>query len=231
MPIQMFELAGADEARVFSPYCWRICMALAHKGLEWETLPWRFGDKARIAPFGSETVPVLVDGDQAISDSWKIALYLDEAYPERPPLFGCDAARGEALLIKFWTERSLHPFITRMTVRDILDVLHEKDRAYFRESREKRLGRQLETIVADREETRKAFRQALDPLRAMLDTQPFIAGDTPNFADYTVFGMFMWARGVSPFRLLEESDPVYAWRARLLAMFDGQAARAVGFEV
>ncbi|MBI1397263.1 MAG: glutathione S-transferase family protein [Betaproteobacteria bacterium] len=231
MAIQLFELAGAEQGRVFSPYCWRICMALAHKGLGWETLPWRFHEKARIAPFDSTTVPVLVDGEQAVADSWKIALYLDEAYPECPPLFGCDAARGEALLIKFWTERTLHPFITRMTVRDILDVLDEKDRTYFRESREKRLGRQLEAVVSDREQTREGFRAALDPLRATLASQPFIGGESPNFADYTVFGMFMWARAVSPFPLLADDDPVHAWRARLLAMYDGLAARAVGFDV
>lgn len=231
MALQQFELAGADERRVFSPYCWRTCMALAHKGLEWRTLPWRFTEKDRIAPFGARTVPVLLDGDQAIVDSWEIAGYLDTAYPDRPLLFDSTAARAEGLLIKLWTEKTLHPLITRMTVRDILDVLHEGDRAYFRASREKRLGLALETVVADRETTRLRFREALEPLRAMLAVQPFIGGPTANYADYTVFGAFMWARGVSPFKLIEASDPVHAWRARLFGMFDGLPLRAVGFDV
>ena len=34
----------------------------------------------------------------------------------------------------------------------------------------------------------------------------------PNYADYIVFGPFQWARVVSPFKLLEDEDPVYAWR-------------------
>ena len=37
---KLYELAGADENRRFRPYCWRVRMALAHKGLEVESLPW-----------------------------------------------------------------------------------------------------------------------------------------------------------------------------------------------
>ena len=40
--IRFFDLAGADPDIRFSPNCWRIRMALAHKGLDAETVPWRF---------------------------------------------------------------------------------------------------------------------------------------------------------------------------------------------
>jgi hypothetical protein len=33
MALKLFELVGADEARPFSPFCWRTRMALAHKVL------------------------------------------------------------------------------------------------------------------------------------------------------------------------------------------------------
>ena len=45
MPIVMYDLAGADPALRFSPYCWRMRMALAHKGLAVETVPWRFTER------------------------------------------------------------------------------------------------------------------------------------------------------------------------------------------
>ena len=48
MSIVMYDLAGADPALRFSPYCWRMRMALAHKGMPVETIPWRFTDKAAI---------------------------------------------------------------------------------------------------------------------------------------------------------------------------------------
>ena len=40
--IKLYDLAAAEDDRRFSPYCWRTKMALKHKGLEFETVPWRF---------------------------------------------------------------------------------------------------------------------------------------------------------------------------------------------
>ena len=54
MPLKLFELVGTDEARPFSPFCWRTRMALAHKGLDHGSIPWRFTEKDAIAPHGSE---------------------------------------------------------------------------------------------------------------------------------------------------------------------------------
>src|SRR6266436_5385349 len=73
MPLKLFELVGTDEARPFSPFCWRTRMALAHKGLSAQSIPWRFTEKDAIAPHNSEKVPVLIDGETAIVDSWAIA--------------------------------------------------------------------------------------------------------------------------------------------------------------
>ena len=39
MAITLYDLAGAEADRRFSPFCWRTKMALAHKGLEVETIP------------------------------------------------------------------------------------------------------------------------------------------------------------------------------------------------
>ena len=68
MSLKLFELVGTDASRPFSPFCWRTRMALAHKGLSAETIPWCFTDKQAIAPHGSEKVPVLLDSDTAIVD-------------------------------------------------------------------------------------------------------------------------------------------------------------------
>ena len=228
MTLRMYDLAGADDVHRFSPYCWRTRMACAHKGLTLDTVPWRFTEKDKLPQPNTGTVPVLVDGDRVVPDSWRIAAYLDERYPERP-LFDSPAARSEALLIKYWTERTLHPFVTRMTVSDIWRGLHPNDQPYFRESRERRLGAKLEEVTAHREETRAKFREALEPLRAMLAEQPFICGAGPAYADYIVFGLFMWARGASRFEPLEASDPVHAWRQRLLDLYDGLAAKAPAY--
>lgn len=59
-------------------------------------------------------------------------------------------ARAEGLFIKPRSERTLHPLLSRMILRDILDA---GDREYFRSSREQRFGKTLEAIVADRDAT------------------------------------------------------------------------------
>jgi glutathione S-transferase len=231
MTIRLYDLAGAEDERRFSPYCWRIKMALAHKGLEFETMPWRFTEKDAIAFSGQGAVPVLVDGPRTVSDSWRIALYLDEAYPERPPLMDSEQARGAIFVFKQWSERNIHPAVFQVILLDLFAHLHNKDKAYFRESREKRFGTTLEAYGSDRTGALAKFHKALDPVRPLLIEQPFIGGRSPSFADYILFGAFQWARVMSPTHLLEPDDPVYIWRERMLDIHGGIARRALGFAV
>src|SRR5258708_29249966 len=102
MAIQLYDLAGAEAERRFSPYCWRIRMALAHKGLAVDTVPWRFTEKAKIAFSGQESVPVIVDGDRKLADSWAIACYLPSADPTAPSLFGGMAGERVAPFAALW---------------------------------------------------------------------------------------------------------------------------------
>jgi glutathione S-transferase len=229
MSLKLFELVGEDEARPFSPYCWRTRMALAHKGLTAESVPWRFTEKATIAPHGSEKVPVMLDGDKPVADSWVIANYLEDTYPDRPSLFGGEGGRAMARMLNWWGDIAVVGGIFPMIVADIPNKLAEVDAAYFRQSREARFGKPLEQVTAARDQAVTPFRKSLDPLRLTLKSQPFLGGERPNYADYIVFGGFQWARVVSPFRLLEESDPVYAWRERLFDAFDGMARKSPGY--
>ncbi len=222
----LYDLAGADSARRFSPYCWRVRMALAHKGLAVETVPWRFTDKEAIAFSGQGRVPVLVDGDRTVADSWAIAAYLEAAYPDRPSLFGGPDAQAVTRFVNSWADRVLITGVARLIISDVLDCLHEKDRAYFRQTREKAFGASLEAVTKDRDAQVVGFRRLLDPLRATLRAQSFLGGDAPSYADYIPFGVFQWARCTSAFELLEPDDAVAAWRGRLLDAFDGLARKA-----
>ena len=231
MPIKVYDLAGQDDDCRFSPHCWRVRMALAHKGLAHETLPWRFTEKDAIAFSAQGQVPVLVDDDTTVSDSWRIADYLEETYPNKPSLFEGPQARAHGLFVKNWTERALHPAIIRVIILDLFAQLHEKDKAYFRESREQRFGTTLEDFAGDQAQNVAALRQVIAPLRETVGHQSYLGGDSPSFADFIVFGAFQWARAVSPAQLLATDDPVHAWRGRLLQAYDGLASKAKGFPV
>jgi glutathione S-transferase len=176
-------------------------------------------------------VPVLVDGARVITDSWTIANYLEDTYPDRPSLFGGPGGRAAARFINGWADMGVHRALFRLVLIDIFHHLHDKDRAYFRETREKQVGMTLEQASADRDTRVNAFRDFLDPLRFMLRTQPFVGGEAPNYGDFCVFGAFQWARCISPFRLLAEDDAVFAWRERMLDAFGGLARKAVGYPV
>ena len=42
--------------------------------------------------------------------------------------------------------------------------------------------------------------------------------------------MMLCTRAISPLKLLLEDDPIYAWRERMLDLFDGEARRSTSFE-
>jgi glutathione S-transferase len=230
MTIRLFDLAGAEPDRRFSPYCWRTKLALAHKGLAVETVPWRFTDKDVIAMMsGQGQVPVLLDGDKVVFDSWTIAEYLEDTYPDRASLFGGAQARQVTRFINSWADVVVNASLARLLLADIFAHLHEKDRLYFRESREKRFGMPLEQVSADRDKSIAGFHQSLEPARTILKKQPHLAGDRPLYADYILFGCFMWARSVSSFRVLTTDDPIYSWRERMLDAVGGLARGAPGY--
>ena len=231
MTLKLFELVGSDQQRPFSPYCWRTRMALAHKGLSAQTVPWCFTDKPAIAPHRSEKVPVLLDGEEAVADSWAIATYLEDTYPDRPSLFGGEGGRAMGRMLNAWGDVAIVGGIFPMIAADIVTHLEPVDAAYFRKTREALLGKSLEEMAAGRDKAVEGFRRSLTPLRMTLKTQPFLGGASPNYADYIVFGGFQWARAISPFKLLAEDDRIYAWRKKLFDAFDGMARKSPGYDV
>lgn len=222
MPVLLYDLVGADERCPFSPHCWKAAFALAHKGLEFTRVPTRFPAVAGVEGGSSRTVPVIRDGSVVVEDSFAIALYLEEAYPDRPTLFAGEGGKAHARFIERWSQLVVHPYLGRALLLDIHDMLDPEGREHFRRTREARFSMKLEDVSAGRDEAGiAAFRASLEPLRSMLAMQPFIGGDAPLFADYVVAGAFQWARVVSPLRLVEPDDPVASWFERCLDLHGG----------
>ena len=180
MTLKLYELVGTDAARPFSPFCWRTRMALAHKGLSAESIPWCLTEKEAIAPHRSDKVPVLLDGDIAVVDSWVIANYLEDAYADRPSLFGGEGGRAMAGMLNWWGDMSVMGGIFPLIIADVPLNLKPVDAAYFRKSREARFGKSLEEVMAGRDKAIEGFRKSLDPLRLTLTTQAFLGGAAPG---------------------------------------------------
>jgi len=70
----------------------RVALVLAHKGIEVESVLVDPGDRANVvAVSGQDLVPVLVAGDEVITDSTRIMHWLEDRHPE-PPVFPADPA-------------------------------------------------------------------------------------------------------------------------------------------
>lgn len=221
MTIILHELVGADPSRPFSPHCWKAAMSLAHKGLDFERRNVCFTKVPEIEGGVSKTVPVIRDGSQVVADSFLIADYLEETYPDRPSLFGGEGGQAMARFIEAWTQTTLHAALGAIALKDIHDMLAPEDQAYYRSSREARMGKTLEKAVERRDEAAAGFAATLLPLRVMLKSQPWIGGASPLFADYIVFGALQWARVTSTAKVLEQGDPVTTWFERCLDLHGG----------
>ncbi|THV14049.1 glutathione S-transferase N-terminal domain-containing protein [Rhizobium rhizophilum] len=226
MTITLYSLCGADVARPFSPHCWKVVMALHHKGLAFEERPLAFTVVPTVENGASKTVPVLRDGQELISDSFRIAQYLEEAYADAPSLFGGQGGIAASRLVEGYSQHVVHGAITRIALIDIHDMLDPVDQAYFRKSREERLGRSFEEMAAGRDAAIAALPAALQPLRHTLSFHPFVGGATPLFGDYILFGALQWLRITTGSIHLPPDDPVSRWFDRCLDLYQG-VARAV----
>ena len=219
--ITLWELGGKD-ARRYSLFSWRTRMALAHKGLPFETQPVRLSDKAAIAFSNGKTVPVIRDGDTVVRDSWKIAEYLETRYPDHT-LFGGDIGRGVTHAFNTWVDRSLVGLMMQVLAPDIHERVDAADEQYFRAMAERACGKTLEELRAGQDEALKRLGRGLEPMQALLKRQAYVCGERPAYADYILFSIFQWARVMSPHELLGPEDPLSAWRERVLDLFDGFA--------
>ncbi len=221
--IPTYHLANADGAH-FSPHAWRTTMALAHKGLEHESRGVAFTEIGTICDGERKIVPTIEDGERVLSDSWAIALHLEDSVTSGRSLFGGEKGKAHALFINNWASFGLQPLLLQIMILELFERLQDRDKAYFRESREKRFGRSLEDHAALADEARQRLPAMLAPLSMTLNSQAWLGGDVPSYADYIALGAFQWVRTSSSFDLPGfAGEKVADWHAAMLDLHDGLA--------
>src|SRR5215472_3232461 len=107
MALIFHERVGLNGRRI-SPFSWRIRYAFAHKSLQPTVVPTRFADVERIRRLSSQQfVPIIEHDYTVIHDSWSIACYLEDTFPNAPTLFGGNAGRGAARMLTIWSDSVL----------------------------------------------------------------------------------------------------------------------------
>jgi glutathione S-transferase len=224
-PIRLYELA-LENGRSASPFVWRVRFALAHKGLPFESvylgfteIPQRFEGRFR-------TVPIFECGATCMAESWDIAVHLDAAFPDAPPLFGDAREIALTRLSDEWFTAEVLRRMFRIYILDVHNAARPEDREYFRKKREKSWfleGQTLEAFTADRLERLPALRDSLNPLRSHLKRQPYLSGEKPGYADYIVLGGFIWAASVGSVPMLKSDDTLRAYVERGFDLYGGMA--------
>ena len=178
----------------------RVGLALAHKGLEVESVVIAYDDRSPVVELsGQELVPVIVDEDgTVVSDSAAILRHLETRYPD-PPLYPGDP-----------------------TVRAQMDVFIEWFNEVWKEPANA-IEDELERASPD---TRRIeglgarMRGWLDRFEALLAERDYLLGDVLSAVDCIAFPFLKYAAGRDPdddelfHRVLDEHQSV-AGRPRL----------------
>tara|TARA_B100001142_G_C14237147_1_gene617825 strand:- start:389 stop:976 length:588 start_codon:yes stop_codon:yes gene_type:complete len=192
-------------------------MALKHKQLDVSIKPIKFCEQEKIA-FSSQTlVPVITDNDTIVSDSWKIACYLEDNYSEKPKLFGNMISRNLTKTFNDWVDLAIHPALIKIILLDIYNhAVDLDDRDYFRESREKRFKMPLEKFCTQSEADINNLHSLLMPINKTLKNQAYICGEQPAYADYILFGSAKFAALTSPLPAFPDNGPIDHWMQRMM---------------
>jgi len=155
---------------------YRVRIALALKGLDYEYVPVQLTQNEQLsesyaAVSASRLVPLLIDGDTALTQSLAIIEYLDETHPKPPLLPGDAVARARVRALALDVACEIHPLnnlrVLRYLVRDLKVSEEDKNRWY-----------------------RHWVETGLETVERQLVSHPatgrFCHGDAPTLADITL---------------------------------------------
>jgi glutathione S-transferase len=158
----------------------RVALALAHKGLEVESVEIDYDDRSEVRRIsGQDRVPVIEHDGKIVVDSTSIIRYLEQHHPERPLFPGESARRAETELFLEWFDNVWK----RQLLRGLIDQLLLAD-----DSDEERV-----------ESLRAGVRASHDLLEGLLTGRDFLMGRF-SAADCVAFPFVKFAR------LWEEGD-------------------------
>jgi len=204
-----------------SPFVWATKYALAHKGFEIDIVPGGFTGILERTGGKTERLPAIVDDGKWVLDSWLIAEYLDETYPDRPTLIPHPSVKALTQALEAWLWASatgiwVPAFMIQYRGR-ALSIDHE----YITVSREKFFGAKIEDIVVGREDRIAQVPPKLEILRNVLAENKWLGGDSPNYADYRLLAVFLLTASLADTPVLTVDDPLRDWVDRGFDLFDG----------
>ncbi|CAO3638066.1 unnamed protein product [Cunninghamella blakesleeana] len=201
--IQFYDLTFNSENELWSPNTLKTRVALNFKGLlyntHWLTLSQVREIIPKITNTGkTPTVPVIVDNDKVIQDSWEIAKYLDEAYPNTPKLFHDDNEGVNFLFYQYLDHNLLFPIIKLCLLHIVKKCPDQATGDWFRKDRERLLGVTLEQFSGNEDDSIKAIKDNLNIINITLNAYPYLNGNKAGFIDVTLAAYFQYLNAIRP---------------------------------
>jgi glutathione S-transferase len=173
----------------FSTNCERIALALAHKGLEIQSIVIDYSDRSQVEEVsGQGLVPVIDDDGEIVFDSLGILRHLEERYPD-PPLFPADPVRrAEMDVFLGWFNGVWKgaPDAIEMEMEMIGELEHEEP--------------DTQLIAAEGER----LTASLDLFESLLNGREFLMGDAVSAADFAAYPFLKYGLGRD-----EDDDELY----------------------
>ncbi|HVN63979.1 MAG TPA: glutathione S-transferase family protein [Candidatus Binataceae bacterium] len=201
-----------------SPYCAKVRKLLAFKGIETEIVEVDYIErKELLVASGQIMVPaVTLDSGETIADSAKIALRLEELFPE-PTIFP-PGWRGVHLALADYFDTQLEDVLYRAVIADELAV-HEKEgedrAALWRLIRERKYGAGfVDRMIAARDANFARAKEALVPFEEQLEGKPFLTGRI-GLADFALYGQLFYFGFTGELKIPSEMKNLRAYFARI----------------
>lgn len=147
------------------------------------------------------TLPAIHDSStgKVITDSAKIAEYLDATYPDKPLLFP-PGSRAAVVILEYVFMQTIVKLLP-ITLPESNNHLNAPSEAYFRSTREKSFGKKLEEFAPPgptRDAIWKEGKEGLERLAGFYDLngedKRFFMADTFTFADAVVIAFLLWIK-------------------------------------
>jgi glutathione S-transferase len=217
--ITLYDLQLRD-GQTISPFVWATKYAIAHKGFEIDIVPGGFTGIVERTGGKTERLPAIVDDGRWVLDSWLIAEYLDETYPDRPTLIGSRQVEIATKFIEGWLWGSVLREWMPNIVQDYRDNCLDVDWDYVTRTRTPP-GKTLEEMQAGREDRLPLVPPKLELLRSTLREAPWLGGDSPNYTDYRALAVFLFMGAVATTPVLTDDDPLRDWIDRGFDLYGG----------
>jgi glutathione S-transferase len=217
--ITLYDLQLRD-GQTISPFVWATKYAIAHKGFELDIVPGGFTGIMERTGGRSERLPAIVDDGKWVLDSWTIAEYLDETYPDRPTLIGSEQVAIFTRFLEGWLWGTVLREWMPNIVRDYRDMVLDVDWDYVTKTRTPP-GTTLEEVQKGREDRLPLIPPKLELLRSTLRDTPWLGGDTPNYTDFRALAVFLFMAAVATTPVLTDDDPLRDWIDRGFDLYGG----------